>query len=483
MKVKGNFTLCLNSELDSLTEQHIGDIGGNGDGSFAKVEGDIPLEPKASDYYSFPFRQLSATIVGAGSVKATDFRNQAVLRAGMSLLENRPVYLDHVMQINNEVGFVGKPVWRNKYVNSQGITIPAGIDAPMNIDSVLYPNIVRKMNGPVPYIKSSSVTVAFEWEASHEFETPYDFYYSLGSIAEDGEMVRRIVTKINEFYESSLVAVGADPYAGILDDEGQVQFIDREGVIELSATNSKIAESYNKDNKAFVSVCLGGSESLNLSKINSKPKEDKMKDELMVLMAEKLECSVEELELSKLDGLSFVKNDRLNELDSFEGKLTEAKNALDSYKVDAEKLQSDLNAKLETSSASLIELTATNENLIAEKDVLIAEKDALSVKALKVDAIISSKVDYAVEMYGKSVDGKVNEIIVNDIKATDSIELLDAKIEMYGGKAHNSYGAKCLSCGSGKITHRSSVESDNDSVSPILNASSMGESAMFENKY
>ena len=150
--------------------------------------GEISPLVEDGDIHSFLFRQLSATIVGGGSWKATDFSDEKMLKKGMRMLENKPIYLNHDMYVGNEVGYVGKPKWTAAYKNSQGKDIPAGIDASMNVDGVLYPEIVRKLSGSVPLIKSSSVTVLFKWEASHEFASEWDFYSAIGSTANDGRM-------------------------------------------------------------------------------------------------------------------------------------------------------------------------------------------------------------------------------------------------------------------------------------------------------
>ena len=50
--------------------------------------------------------------------------------------------------------------------------------------------------------------IAEEWE----------FYDKLGTIAEDGTMVRRIATRIISYKETSLVSHGADPFAQLIKD-------------------------------------------------------------------------------------------------------------------------------------------------------------------------------------------------------------------------------------------------------------------------
>ena len=462
-KLKGKNKIDYSHELDAIHQNHIAKLIAEVNKSKfdADVTGDkITPFIKDGDFVQFPFRHLSATIVGAGSWKAADFSNEKVLKEAMTLLSGRPSYLNHDLCVGNEIGYVGATKWSNSYVNADGIEIPAGIDGPIVIDSVLYPDLVRKMSAPVPYVKSSSVTVLFEWEASHEFEDPNDFYWHMGDMVE-GHMVRRIVTKIIEFYESSLVWLGADPYAGILDENGKVKFVDRAGIVEISEYAKDIEKkAWKEDAKFFAQVCFGKNK--NLSSHNQKI-ENLTKDTMkpwMLLLATKLgitnptedmftEDVLNSFEFAKSDEFAKLKADaeKAKELES----LTSVKDELVTVKAEVVTLKSD-KTKLESDLATLK----------TEKTSLEGKVSSLQSKADVADSIITKRSEYAIEMYTKSVNGKVDDLILNEIKAETSLEKLESKIKLFGGNALSSFGAKCTKCDSSEITFRSSLEDTED---------------------
>lgn len=431
---------------------------------YLSLDGVSPIV-KEDDMAKFPFRQLSATVVGAGTWKCTDFSNERMLKKSMSLMKGIPIYRNHEMVVGNEVGYVGEPKWTKSYTNKKGVTIPAGIDAENCFDSVLYPDLVRKMSGPNPYVKSSSVTCVFDWEASHDFEDENDFYWKLGSY-HDGEMVRRVVKKITEYYESSLVWLGADPFAGILDQDGEVRFVDNKGIVELSATASeRVLNEYSADSKFFVRTCIENNKSLSLDK----PKESGNNEENMEiinLVAEKLGLPVESVTEQKLKEVSFLSTAELDELKA-RPKNVEESDQFKSVFADLE-AQKGLVAEKDE---ELTSLNAEKETLTAEKIQLEADVASLKPNAEIGESVLGKRVSYAKEMYTKSVNGNVNDQIMQEIEAETSFEKLEAKIEMFGGKAFSSFGAKCKSCGHHEIEFRSSLEEDPDGAPKAKEAS------------
>jgi len=190
---------------------------------------------KPEDFIAFPFRHLSATIVGAWSWKATEF-TEAVLKAAVPLLKHKPACVNHNLEISNIIGLNGEAVWSPAF-KQNGITIPGGIDAPIWVDGKMHQDITRKLSGfPVPHIQSVSVTVVYEWEPSHTFvnregdEDEWMFESRIGTMV-DGSMVRRIATKIEDFYETSLVFLGADPFAKIFNDKGELINVEKSGIV------------------------------------------------------------------------------------------------------------------------------------------------------------------------------------------------------------------------------------------------------------
>lgn len=188
---------------------------------------------KPEDFLPFVFRHLSATIVGGGSWKATDFSEGNVLKKAKDLLRHKPNYVNHELQASNIIGVIGDTTWV-----PEADDVVAGIEAPIWIDGVLHTDLTRKLTGyPVPHIQSVSVSVMYEWKPSHEFldtEGEFDdwtFEMQIGRMV-DGKMVRRIVTKIIDFYESSLVWLGADPFAKIIGLDGKPLNVERSAVVD-----------------------------------------------------------------------------------------------------------------------------------------------------------------------------------------------------------------------------------------------------------
>jgi hypothetical protein len=455
-KIKGNLKINFCSAVDSDMINHSSSLAKEmilaKGGSF-----DLPMDalnPVISDddFVEFPFRQLSATLVGGGSWKATDFSDEKVLKASMKLLEEKPVYLNHDLRVGNEIGVVGKAKWSTSYVNKKGVKIPAGIDAPMRIDGVLYPQYVRKMSGKTPSVKSSSVTVNFEWEASHEFERPNDFYWHLGEMI-DGTMVRRIVTKITDYYESSLVWLGADPFAGILDEDGEVKYVDMDGVVSLQASQP-IKELFDSQNKFVIDFCLGRKKSLSLGKSENNLNENEM-NEVLEKLALSLGVKAEELTPEMIAQYSFLKVEELDKL-----KL-DAEKGKDTTELDA------ITSQLDTANLSVDNLTKKVSTLESEVVTLKADKSNLETKVTSLtakgefaDSIFEKRKSYAVELYRKSYGDKASDTIVEELKGETSLEKLEVKIEMFGGKAINTFGGKCKKCKSNEIEFRSSQEDD-----------------------
>lgn len=473
VKAKGKHELVLSAEVDKNYVGHSNQLAVNYkqakgvfDAAETTVDGDT-LNPIVGedDVVQFPFRHLSATIVGAGTWKATDFSDVKVLKAGTKLLNEKPVYLNHMMYVGNEVGYVDNAVFTEAYTNKAGVKIPAGIDAPVNIDSKLYPDIVRKMSGKVPYIKSASVTVKFEWEASHEFERENDFYYHIGEMI-DGSMVRRIVTKITDFYESSLVWLGADPYAGILDEDGEVKFVDKGGIVGFSKGISSNAEKfYHTNNKYFLQFCLRDENFVGLKIDNQKLKDNDMK-EIIAMLAVMLGVTEDKVTKEMLEAHSFVKKEEFDalKLDADKGKEVVA---LKASIADKETEITSLKTAKETAEGKVSGLETEIATLKKEKGDLETEKTSFVKKAEIADNVIKSRQEYAKELYTKSLNGAdADPIILKEIEEEVSLEKLESKVKLHGGKALSTFKAHCKKCASEEIEFKSSVTTEGNKKDP-----------------
>lgn len=403
---------------------------------FEEQEGDPPADPKDEDYEFVWFRHLSETVVGAHSWKATDFTKSGLLKKAAPLINAVSVYTNHMTYVGNEVGIVGPPKYTKAYKNSQGQDIPGGIDAPVIIDKVIFPKLVRllksKYGSP---IDSVSVGIEFEWEASHDFEYESDFYYHLGEMV-DGTMVRRIAELIVSFDESSLVWMGADPYAKIHQD-GEVVKIDRAGLLKAHKFGvDPQSKAYESTRKIFIYDGPGFSKS-NFQFSNPLNDDPKMK-EIIAYIASQLKIPESEVTLDMVKKYSFVKADQFSQLQSRATELEAVTQERDSVKTQVETLTQERN-ELNTKFTDL-EAKYNSESAAMKASMEAARKQAK-------------------ELYTKFSEGNPNQEILEEIEK-DPLPKLEAKAEMWGGKLYKEFGAACKDCGSTSISMRSSKEEE-----------------------
>lgn len=168
------------------------------------------LNPKESDFIEPVFRLLSNTVV-------QQYHNPIefpadVLKASMKKLVGITVNVDHETALGNAIGTVKSVEWQESY-KASGMTIPAGINAVLKIDGKSNPRIARGIMMEPPSIHSNSVTVMFTWVPSHPTLGEDEFYNKLGTYDEKGKLVRKVASDIMFYRETSLVGMGADPFA------------------------------------------------------------------------------------------------------------------------------------------------------------------------------------------------------------------------------------------------------------------------------
>ena len=73
-----------------------------------------------------------------------------------------------------------------------------------------------------PSIHSNSVTVQFKWDKSHPDMSDDEFFEKIGTYDAKGNMVRRIVTEVVRYLETSLVSHGADSFAQKIGEDGKI---------------------------------------------------------------------------------------------------------------------------------------------------------------------------------------------------------------------------------------------------------------------
>lgn len=424
--------------------------------------------PKPEDFISAQFRLLSATVVGAGSWKATDFSNEKMLKASVSKLDRKPVYTDHNTSLDNWAGIVTAPKW-DAGRTEKGIKIPGGINATLLIDTKTRPEIARGVL--LQAINSNSVTVAFDWEASHPYENEWDFMDMIGNIGKDGKMVCRMVTNINDYHETSLVWLGADPFAKLIEDDGTLVNVDKGNIYSKEAEAVKTRYSSSRN----FSLARGYDANvlrlaLELRKPDHTPTIDPMKPELLAaLLAYFKVAKEEELTADHIKQFTAeVPADAVKGKARFDklAKIGEAASA----KLDvADDATFDKFAGEHTivSTQRFGELVNAERDLRAAGDVVKMKKDLdeanaanLSLKALAKDgeSFMAAKRAELVKHYKKLVGDKADQAVL-DTFANATSEQLDGFLKQYGTATGIKFGAHCNKCNSGDhIQMRSSVD-------------------------
>lgn len=170
--------------------------------------------PKDGDYITVPFRAISKRFVPGHCL---DFTKDNVLKDSVELLRGATVYPNHdLFDINNALGVVADVSWDEEGKSSDGV---AGINAEYKIDALMNPRIARLLLMKPPAIHSTSMTVLFDFECSHPNLVEEKRFWNLLGEEVEGEIVRMIVTEITEYWEASLVFMGADRLAKQASDD------------------------------------------------------------------------------------------------------------------------------------------------------------------------------------------------------------------------------------------------------------------------
>lgn len=416
----------------------------------------IPVIPSQEDYFLFPFRHLSATVVGGGTYKATDFSSKGVLKSSTKLLEGKPAYLNHNQMVGKEIGVVGECEYVEAYKHPRGLMVPAGIEGPFMLDSKIDGNgdLIRKLSAPISPIQSCSVSVIFEWEASHDFEREGDFFWHLGEEI-DGTMVRRIVGSISDYAESSMVWLGADPYAKMLDEKGKLINIDRSAAFAKEKfSESNDSQKFDRDRKFFVFDCLDTQKFLHLSasseKFNRKEPQNltNMNEELLIFLASLFATTPDKIksgEFKKEHAEKFV----VKSADSFAKMKSEE---------DYTKLANDKKVADDALAALKLEKTQVDGELVTLK----ADKAKLEPLSKVGENVLALAKTEAKRVYGIFAKGKEDKTITDELEAETDYLKLEAKIKLFGGQAVTEFGGKCAACGSKEINFRSSTSKEGD---------------------
>ena len=416
------------------------------------------LTPNSDEFIEPVFRLLSSTIVSK-NWNPTDFGQPGVLKASMKLLLGQTVNCDHSTDIGNAIGSVSQVMWQEAYKDGNFV-IPAGINGVLKIDGKANPRIARGILMDPPSIHSNSVTVQFKWDKSHPGMDDRDFWNKLGTYDEKGNMIRKVVTEVVRYLETSLVSHGADSFAQKIGEDGKIinpEFAKR--------TCTSFAEYHEDTKKAYYFTDFKDDyksfqESNDTPENNINPLNTNKKESTMTL-AEFLESLYGD-----------------NMLSLAEGQEKTAEVALQMVK-DLVHGKNDLQAKVDN--------LTTEKNTLAEQ---VSNKDAeianLTAMATVGKNHIASLRETTVANYKKLKGDAADETIITMLNAeTTGLQTLISLNKDYQAQLEEKFPLTCSHCGSHDIsrgssvqepdkndpdtTHNSEVSSTNDVIEDLYN--------------
>lgn len=392
------------------------------------------LTPNSEEFIEPVFRLLSSTIVSK-NWNPTDFGQPGVLKASMKMLLGQTVNCDHSTDIGNAIGSVSQVMWQEAYKDGNFI-IPAGINGVLKIDGKANPRIARGILMDPPSIHSNSVTVQFKWDKSHPGMDDRDFWDKLGTYDEKGNMVRKVVTEVVRYLETSLVSHGADSFAQKIGDDGKIinpEFAKR--------TWNSFSEYQEQTSKAYYFTDfkddINSFQENNDTPVNNINQSNNLKDKTM---NEELKAF-----LDKLFG-----NDLLTLKEGEEPSMDLVMASIKSLK--------ESNTNLEASVKTLTTEKTSLTEQISKKDAEIANLQAMSTVGKN---YISSLREEVVGNYKKLKGDKVDETIVTMLNAeTTGLQTLISLNRDYQAQLEEKFPLTCSHCGSHDVTRGSSVAED-----------------------
>jgi hypothetical protein len=306
-------------------------------------------------------------------------------------------------------------------------------------------------------------------------------------------MVCRKVKAIHNYHESSLVFLGADPFAKLIDDKGNLKGIDV-GSIEYSKANLSYDKETDAEKQAYtgsktISKAIGldgGLLSYAKAMLSTKAEQEPDKNKPTTLNKEP--------EMKKL--LAFLAAHIIMEDKTFQF-TSENEDAIvaELQKIFEEKTKAEQNLTKAVAFDTVIGLpmftlaedcaiTETKVTLTGEGETLtlpekMSEEYAFVKKAdftglsgkvtsLAKDAELGQKFvqeqrDEAIRLYKLSAGTAVSEAVVNLMKSAD-LEALKGLLLQYGKKSLETFGGVCNKCQSNDISFRSSKPTEEETT-------------------
>lgn len=397
------------------------------------------FQPKEEEFIEPIFRLLSATIVSK-NWNPTDFSQPGVLRNSMSMLLGQTVNCDHETNIGNAIGAVSKVMWQDAYKDGS-FMIPAGINGVLRIDGKANPRIARGILMEPPSIHSNSVTVQFKWDKSHPEMGDNEFFEKLGTYDSKGNMVRRMVTEVVRYLETSLVSHGADSFAQKVGSDGKIinpNFAKRtwNSYSEYEEVTDK--QYYFNDFKSIKEDIVENNDTQ--EPLNNNPGNNinqiKMNEELQLFIASLFG-----------EGL----------LNLAEGQEQNAENALAALKaiIGDKASLADQVTNLEAEKTSLTEKVTNLETQVANLQEM-ATVGKSHIASLRESAITNYK-----KLKGDSVDETIITMLNSE---TTGLATLISLNKEYTDQLNEKFPMTCSKCGSHDISRASSIGNPEGSV-------------------
>lgn len=392
------------------------------------------IVPKDSDYINPVFRLLSQVIVS--KYYPTDFSMNGALKASMPLMLGQTVNTDHEMEVGNAIGSVTNVTWQEAYemkgTDGKKVFIPAGMNGTFKIDAKSNPRLARGILMDPPSIHSNSVTVQFSWDKSHPKLDDNEFYHKMGTYDDKGQLIRKVVTEIKAYYETSLVGNGADSFAKQIKDNK----------IVLPTAASAGQAKYNFESEKAVKK--------HYFFVDYKTPVNR--DELMLNTMGDLYIGTE----THNNSLDLNDNQSMNELEAFvaslfgTGMLTlgEGKEATQEAVVTLIKELVESNSSM---TEKVTQLEADKTKLETEKAEVESKLESYKVNAGIGESYINKLKEDTTANYRKLFDGKIDEAMLTLISGANS-ETLNSLNNQYITQLSEKFPHKCGDCGSTNIS-------------------------------
>jgi hypothetical protein len=294
-----------------------------------------------------------------------------------------------------------------------------------------------------PSIHSNSVTVQFVWDKSHPEMSDEDFWDKIGTYDSKGVMVRRVVTNIVRYLETSLVSHGADAYAQKIGSDGKIinpGFANRtwNSYSEYQKESPKVyafqdlKELETQDENNNNTQSLSNKETFNSEPQKNKNMNQELKEFLEKLFGENMLQLAEGQEQSCDAVISLVAQ-----------------------------LVKDKNSFAEQLSNKDTEITSLKQS-IAQKDTEIANLNEMATVGKN---HIASLREATVTAYKKLNGDNVDETIVTMINAdTTGLQTLLSLKKDYEARLEEKFPLHCAKCGSHDINRASSAKEEDTTV-------------------